>query len=171
MRQSAHADRSQNEGGCLWGFAEISKKKSLPSQKQPPTQRVNPTLQSAISQTAHTTMAPTQQTPLVVFVTTPNIETARHVSRSALQQRLVACANIVPTIESHFWWQGKLESEAECLVIFKTLESQRLALQELVLHEHPYDVPEFVCFPISSGNPAYLDWLTGEVTSKADSNA
>ncbi len=95
----------------------------------------------------------------LVLVTAPDLKTARRLARAALQARLVACANLVPKIESHFWWQGKLETSAEVLLLFKTSSRRLAALEKLILQEHPYDTPEFLVLPLAAGNTRYLDWL------------
>ena len=95
----------------------------------------------------------------IVLVTAPDLKTARKLARVALQARLVACANLIPKIESHYWWQGKMESSPETLLILKTQKSKLAALEKLVLTKHPYDTPEFVVLPLSAGNKKYLDWL------------
>ena len=107
-------------------------------------------------------METTEATPLIVFVTAPDQATARALARRALTQRLVACANIVPQVESHYWWDDKLESAAEHLIIFKTTTSQLSTLQDLITTEHPYDVPEFIAIPLQDGNPDYLNWIRAE---------
>ena len=95
----------------------------------------------------------------VVLVTAPNLKTARALARAALQARLIACANLIPKIESHYWWQGKIEFGTEVLLVFKTQKSKLAALEKLVLARHPYDTPEFIVLPLSAGNKKYLDWL------------
>lgn len=96
----------------------------------------------------------------IVFVTAPNLKTGRKLARAALEARLAACANLVPGIESHYWWQGKLESGAEVLLIFKALRSKLRALEQIILKNHPYDTPEFVVLPLTGGNERYLDWVS-----------
>jgi periplasmic divalent cation tolerance protein len=95
----------------------------------------------------------------IVLVTAPNLKTARALARAALQVRLIACANLIPKIESHYWWQGKIESGTEVLLVLKTQKSKLAALEKLVLAQHPYDTPEFIVLPLSAGNKKYLDWL------------
>lgn len=99
----------------------------------------------------------------VVLVTAPNIEVARKLAQDALRARLVACANIVPKIESHYWWQGKVESGAEVLIVFKTTRSKLAPFEKFVLANHPYDTPEFIVLPIDAGNERYLDWISASV--------
>jgi periplasmic divalent cation tolerance protein len=95
----------------------------------------------------------------VVLVTAPDLKTARALAKATLSARLVACANLIPKIESHYWWQGKIESGAEVLLVLKTARSKLAALEKLVLARHPYDMPEFLILPISAGGKKYLDWL------------
>ena len=95
----------------------------------------------------------------IVLVTAPDLKTARALAKSALAARLIACANLVPKIESHYWWQGKIESGTEVLLVLKTQKSKLAALEKLVLARHPYDTPEFIVLPLSAGNKNYLNWL------------
>jgi len=95
----------------------------------------------------------------VVLVTAPDLKTARALARAALQARLIACANLIPKIESHYWWRGKIESGTEVLLVLKTQKSKLAALEKLILAQHPYDTPEFIVLPLSAGNKKYLDWL------------
>jgi periplasmic divalent cation tolerance protein len=99
----------------------------------------------------------------IVLVTAPNRKAARHVAKTALQARLVACANLVPGLESHYWWKGRIESAAEVLVIFKTVKKNLRKLETLVLKNHPYDTPEFVVVRLTAGSRRYLDWLVRSV--------
>jgi len=95
----------------------------------------------------------------LVLVTAPNLKAARTLARAALQARLAACATLIPKIESHYWWQGTLESGAEVLILLKTTRARLAALEKLILAKHPYDTPEFIALPIAVGNRRYLDWL------------
>lgn len=97
----------------------------------------------------------------IVLVTAPDLKTARRLTRAALEARLIACANLVPHVESHYWWQGKIESGAEILLILKTLKAKLPALEKLILARHPYDTPEVLVLPLKAGTRRYLDWLAG----------
>lgn len=99
----------------------------------------------------------------LVLVTAPDLKTARALAKAALTAKLVACANVVPKIESRYWWQGKLESGAEVLIIFKTTRAKLTALEKLIVAQHPYDTPEFIALPLAEGNAKYLAWLAGSV--------
>ena len=101
----------------------------------------------------------------VVLVTAPDLKTARSVARAALRQRLAACANLIPSLESHYWWRGKMELRREVLLLFKTRASRLRKLERLILAEHPYDTPEFVVLSLSTGTKRYLAWLEKETAS------
>ena len=85
----------------------------------------------------------------LVLVTAPDLKTARRLAAAALKEKLIACANLIPKIESHHWWQGKIESGAEVLLILKAPKNRLAALEKLVLAGHPYDTPEFLALPLS----------------------
>jgi periplasmic divalent cation tolerance protein len=101
-----------------------------------------------------------------VFVTTPSIAVARKLAMVALAEKLVACANLMPKVESHYVWQGQLQSSSEVLVLFKTSAERLPELEACVLRNHPYDTPEFVSFRLDQGNEKYLSWIA-ENTRKA----
>ena len=94
-----------------------------------------------------------------MLVTAPDLKTARALAQAALSARLIDCANLVPKIESHYWWQGKIESGTEVLLVLKTQKSRLPALEKLILAKHPYATPEFLVLPVSAGSRKYLDWL------------
>lgn len=99
----------------------------------------------------------------VVLATAPDLNTARKLARAALTKRLIACANLIPKLESHYWWQGKIETGTEVLMLLKTANSRLDSLEKLMLAEHPYDTPEFIVLPINRGNKRYLDWIANSV--------
>lgn len=95
----------------------------------------------------------------LVLVTAPDLKTARKLAKAALTARLIACANLIPKLESHYWWQGKLETSAEVLLVLKTTRARLAKLERLILAEHPYDTPEFVVLRLDRGSEKYLKWL------------
>jgi len=100
---------------------------------------------------------------VIVLVTAPDLRVARKIAKAVLKSRLAACANIVRGIESHYWWNGKLESSAELLMILKSTKSKLAALESTVVANHPYDTPEVISLSLSSSNQKYLKWLTDSV--------
>lgn len=99
----------------------------------------------------------------LIFVTAPNADTARDLARAVLKARLAACVNIVPAIESHYWWEGKIDQSAEVLMIIKTTKLKLKPLEKLILQTHPYDTAEFVAFPASMVTQKYLAWVQESV--------
>jgi periplasmic divalent cation tolerance protein len=99
----------------------------------------------------------------VVLVTAPDMKTARKLARAALEARLIACANLIPHLESHYRWRGRIETGAEVLLLLKTATARLGALEKLILARHPYDTPEFVVLAINRGNKRYLDWVDQRV--------
>ncbi len=95
----------------------------------------------------------------IVLVTAPNLKVARQLAQAALTARLIACANLVPRIESHYRWQGKLERGNEVLLMMKTTARRLAALEQLVAANHPYETPEFVVLNLAGGAKKYLAWL------------
>ena len=85
---------------------------------------------------------------------------ARKLAGGALKARLVACVNLVPRMESRYWWQGKIERSAEVLLILKTTAARVAKLERYILAAHPYDTPEFLVVKLDQGSGAYLDWIS-----------
>ena len=106
-----------------------------------------------------------------VLVTAPDLKTARALAKGALSARLVACANLVPKIESHYWWRGKIESGGEVLLILKTAKSNLAALEKLIVGKHPYNTPEFLVVTLSAGNQRYLRWLQDSTRASAGNHS
>lgn len=96
---------------------------------------------------------------LLALSTFPDAETARRISNQLVTENFVACANIIPAIESIYRWQGKIEEGNETLVLFKTTVARSAAFQEKLKSLHPYDVPEIICLRIADGSREYLRWV------------
>ncbi|MGD2066891.1 MAG: divalent-cation tolerance protein CutA [Candidatus Bathyarchaeota archaeon] len=96
---------------------------------------------------------------LIVLMTTSNKEEAENIVRALLEDKLIACANIIESVSSFFWWQGKIESEKEALIIIKTNDKLFEKLQKRITALHSYDVPEILALPIVAASQSYLDWL------------
>lgn len=97
---------------------------------------------------------------LLALSTFPDRETAQRISNQLVTEKFAACANILPGIESIYRWKEKIETGSETLVLFKVSEDRQSAFQEKLRSLHPYDVPEIIFVPISSGLPEYLHWVT-----------
>lgn len=97
-------------------------------------------------------------TPRFVYVTAPGVEEARTLARGILDQRLAACVNIIPGVESHYWWQGKLETAGEVMLLIKSSAEQFEALAGYVRKHHSYACPEIVAVAPQEISPAYRSW-------------
>ena len=95
----------------------------------------------------------------IVFMTAPNMEEAVKIVRTLLEEKLIACGNIMDPVSSFFWWKGKIEEEKQVLIIMKSHENLFKKLSKRVTELHSYDVPEIIAFPIADGSPSYLDWM------------
>ena len=96
---------------------------------------------------------------IVVLVTASSREEADKIAQGLLEEKLAACVNIVEGLESRFWWQGKIDSAKELLLIIKTRKTLFNKLAKKVRSLHSYTVPEIIAIPIISGSKAYLDWI------------
>ena len=94
----------------------------------------------------------------VLLSTFPDEETARRIASTLVEERLVACANLLPGATSIYRWEGKVESATEVVVIFKTGESAAAAMAR-IKELHPYEVPEIIQIAVKDARPAYLAWV------------
>jgi periplasmic divalent cation tolerance protein len=109
-------------------------------------------------------MAPTPSAHLVrvALSTAPDGETAARIARTLVEERLAACVNVVPAVRSIYRWQGRVEDDAEVLLVIKTRAERVDALAERLRALHPYELPELVALPVAAGSAPYLDWLAAE---------
>ena len=100
---------------------------------------------------------------IVILITSDSVEEADHIARVLLEEKKVACVNIVRGIDSYFWWEEKIDTARENLLIAKTKSSLLPEILEVVRKVHSYDVPEVIALPIIGGNQDYLDWIEQSV--------
>jgi periplasmic divalent cation tolerance protein len=108
------------------------------------------------------------QQAILILTNVPDEQSAHHIARSLVAQRLAACVNILPGVRSVYQWQGAVEEANEISLLIKTTEARYTELEAAIKSAHPYDVPEIIAIPIAGGLPAYLDWLAAE--TKKDLN-
>jgi periplasmic divalent cation tolerance protein len=96
---------------------------------------------------------------IVVLITVGTEDEAYSIGRALVEERLAACANILPGVRSLYRWEGKTHDDAEVLVIVKTRASLFPQLARRVKELHSYEVPEIIGLPIGAGDDAYLDWI------------
>jgi periplasmic divalent cation tolerance protein len=106
---------------------------------------------------------------IIVHVTVKDIEEGRKIARSVVKRRLAACVNIIPEVESHFWWKDKLETAKEVILFIKTKEMLLPELKKAIKKLHSYHIPEIIALPISGGSRDYLEWIESEII-EADRN-
>jgi periplasmic divalent cation tolerance protein len=95
----------------------------------------------------------------IVLSTCADREEAERIAQALVEQRLAACVNILPGVQSVYRWQGAVEIAAEVLMLIKTSPAQLGKVQSTIAGLHSYEVPEFLVLPISAGSEAYLAWL------------
>jgi len=106
---------------------------------------------------------PIDSQPIVVLITAPNKEVGRQIAQALLEQRLAACVNILPGVNSLYIWEGKLQDEEEALLVVKTRAGLfQEGLVPAVQAIHPYQVPEIVAVPVLMGLRSYLEWIEKE---------
>jgi len=101
-----------------------------------------------------------------VLLTAPDAEVAERIGRALVEEHLAACANIVPGIVSLFRWEGRVQREAEVLVILKTADERVEEVRARVVELHPYQVPEVLVLPVLAGHAPYLDWVREAVAAR-----
>ncbi|QDK46450.1 divalent-cation tolerance protein CutA [Bdellovibrio sp. ZAP7] len=98
---------------------------------------------------------------IIYYIPCPEQKSAENIARTLLQEKLIACANIIPGISSMYWWEGKIETSSEYILILKTLESSdaNKNLESRVKELHPYEVPCVMALPVASINDSFKNWL------------
>ena len=104
--------------------------------------------------------------PIVIFITTSTEKEAKRICDKLLNEKLVACVNIIKGINSHFWWQDKIEFSNEMLLIAKTKSQFFNDIVKLVKKLHSYEVPEIIAIPIVAGSKEYLRWINSVYNDK-----
>jgi len=101
----------------------------------------------------------------IVVTTTGSEEQARSIARALVERRLAACVNILSPVESVYRWKGKVESDAEWLLLIKTTAEAFPRVRDAILELHSYEVPECILLSIEDGSADYLDWIADSVNS------
>jgi periplasmic divalent cation tolerance protein len=102
---------------------------------------------------------------VVVLITAPDADVAGRIASTLVDERLVACANILPGLRSIYHWEGKRRDEAEVLCFMKTRLDLFSALRDRIATLHPYQVPEIIALSLAAGSAPYLDWIHQSTTT------
>ncbi len=104
----------------------------------------------------------------IVLTTAANIDEARNLARTLVEEHLAACATLIPAVESIYRWKGQLESSSETMLLLKTGAEQLPALENRLHALHTYETPEFLVLPVEAGSPGYLQWMFAALAAPAD---
>ncbi len=96
---------------------------------------------------------------MLIVTTWPNAEAARRAARQLIEEKLIACANILPGVESIYRWQGKVETSPEVMALMKTSIGRYPQVEARIHALHSYELPEIIAFRASEGLPSYLRWV------------
>ena len=101
----------------------------------------------------------------VTLVTVGSADEAKKIARTLVEERLIACANIVPAVNSIYRWKGEVCDDDEVLIIMKSTQSRWERMASRIRELHSYEVPEIISLPVTEGSREYLDWVRAEVES------
>jgi len=101
---------------------------------------------------------------VIVYSTIDKIQDARRIAHKLVEEKLVACVNIIPKIESIYRWKGKIESGNECVIIAKTVDKNVKKVITKIKDLHPYELPDIVVLPIIGGLKEYLKYIADETS-------
>jgi periplasmic divalent cation tolerance protein len=105
---------------------------------------------------------------VVVLITAPNREESARLAEMLVGARLAACVQILPEMESIYWWEGEVKREPEHLLLLKTTAGRFAAIEREVRALHSYETPEIVALPVSEASAPYLEWLASSVAPARD---
>jgi len=100
----------------------------------------------------------------VIYSTVDDIKNARRIAHTLVEERLVACVNIIPKGESYYRWKGKIENEKEIVIIAKTVDKNVKKTLQRIKKLHPYELPDIIVLPIIGGIKEYLDYIVEETS-------
>lgn len=100
---------------------------------------------------------------IIVLVTCAQKKEAQRIAEALVEKRLAACVNIIDKISSIFYWQGKIDSAKELLLVVKTKKTKLPKIIKLVKSLHSYNVPEIIAVPVISGDKNYLKWINDSI--------
>ena len=106
------------------------------------------------------------ETIFLVFCTVQEVEEAKAIAQTLLRKKLAACCNIIPAVQSVYYWEGEIKESKEVLMIIKTTQKSYEQLEKEIKMIHSYSVPEIIATKIETGSTAYIDWVLESVDRK-----
>lgn len=100
----------------------------------------------------------------IIYITTSGLEESRKIARVLLKEKLVACTNIVPVVESMYLWKGEIEEASESLIIAKTMSCNVKRVIKKIEDIHSYDIPCILQIKVENGYEDYLEWMESEIS-------
>ncbi|WP_297057220.1 divalent-cation tolerance protein CutA [Thermosulfurimonas sp.] len=101
---------------------------------------------------------------VLLYVTAGSVREAEDLARGLLEKRLCACVNIFPGMRSFYWWEGRIESAEEAVLIVKTTPEKARAAREEIVKRHSYSCPCVLELPVAGGHEPFLEWIERETT-------
>jgi len=103
-------------------------------------------------------------TAKLVYITVASKQEAASIAKTLVEERLIACANVIDGVSSYYWWEGKVEEDSEWVIIAKTVDERTDSIITRVKTLHSANCPCIVFLPIENGNPDFLKWVSTEAT-------
>jgi periplasmic divalent cation tolerance protein len=100
----------------------------------------------------------------IIYITTSGFDESKKIAKILVDEKLVACTNIIPSIESIYLWKGETETDSESIIIAKTIKNNVNPIMKRVKEIHSYDIPCILIIPIINGSKDYLEWLKSELS-------
>jgi periplasmic divalent cation tolerance protein len=97
--------------------------------------------------------------PILIYVTAPSLEIAEQIARALVEEKHIACANILGEIRAIYRWENQLAEADEVALLLKTTRAQEAAVIQRVKALHPYNNPAILTLPVLGGSPEFLDWI------------
>ena len=105
---------------------------------------------------------------LLVLTNLADMASARLLAQALVEQRLAACVNMLPAVQSIYRWNDVIEEAAEVTLLIKTTTARYEELEQAIRALHPYELPEVIAVPVSAGSSAYLGWIAQETRKGID---
>ena len=101
----------------------------------------------------------------LVLVAAPTEKEAQKLARGLLEEKIAACVNLIPGVQSQYWWKGKIESAHEAILLIKTQKALVDTVIGYIRENHSYELPEVIALPVMEGDKEYLNWLGAQTNA------